>query len=317
MEDKEKHWEFKDAISFFIFNLPREWNWKEVRSELKKLGIVVDVYLSHQRDKHGYRFRFFRFERVTGEKKLEENLNKVCVGGLRIFAKVAKFSRQGNEGLMAPRNGIVDRGISQVFKSDSGFRKENVSFAEVVKGVKKSKGWEQEKEEPITKIENTGEPKMLDAHKEKRKVINLVEEQGWSMRLSDKLVGEVKSFSSLACISNLCICEGLRNDIAKYLGGSWVMFDTINNEEEQKILSSKELGAHFISVMKWDEKIELKDRFAWLKIEGIPVQARNPNSFISIGKIWGKWWYLIRVNRRIRIGPMELFALKLQSQISL
>ena len=67
-----------------------------------------------------------------------------------------------------------------------------------------------------------------------------------------------------------------------------MLFDVLNKEEEEIIVKSKEINAHLKSLLKWNEYLEISGRFTWLKVEGLPVQARNPNSFISIGRLWGE-----------------------------
>ncbi|KAI3515791.1 hypothetical protein L1887_14695 [Cichorium endivia] len=80
-----------------------------------------------------------------------------------------------------------------------------------------------------------------------------------------------------------------RFGISKYLGGLSVLFDIINEEEEKWIMASNEIRAHFRMIRRWDDEDNyIIDRFAWIRIEGIPIFARNSDSFINVGKLWGE-----------------------------
>ncbi|KAI3708269.1 hypothetical protein L2E82_37434 [Cichorium intybus] len=52
--------------------------------------------------------------------------------------------------------------------------------------------------------------------------------------LRGKLIGKVKCFNFLDGIANLCLCEGFRGGVVKYLGGAWVLLD-VKGEEEAKL----------------------------------------------------------------------------------
>lgn len=108
------------------------------------------------------------------------------------------------------------------------------------------------------------------------------------MALKSKLVGEVDCFNNLECISNLCLCEGLRYGIVKYLGGLWILFDVQSEEEETRIMSSKEIQSSLKTIQKWDPSVTsviMLNKCTWLKIEGVPIQARSYRCFSEIGRI--------------------------------
>ena len=65
-----------------------------LREILSPVGTLVDLYIVNRKDKHGHRFGFARYNRVTDINSLIENLNKLYIQGRRIFAKIAKFERQ-------------------------------------------------------------------------------------------------------------------------------------------------------------------------------------------------------------------------------
>ncbi|KAI3790432.1 hypothetical protein L2E82_03464 [Cichorium intybus] len=105
--------------------------------------------------------------------------------------------------------------------------------------------------------------------------------------LSHKLVGELKCLNTFPFLVNICAAEGLNKNMVKYLGGMWVLFNTKNEEEREKIKSNLEIQGCLKSIKKWDENFQIKDRIVLLKIEGLPPQARGPNNFIKIGRLWG------------------------------
>ncbi|KAI3724383.1 hypothetical protein L2E82_36157 [Cichorium intybus] len=150
------------------------------------------------------------------------------MGGRRLFARVARFSREGKKHGTAPNqgNGFFDR--------QKGVRVPSVSFLDVVKrGVR-----DQEEKTEKTKQE---EKELIKSEREhvgvqvKPRVISLssCDTQERIEVLRGKLIGEVKCFSFLDCIANLCLCEGFGGGVVKYLGGAWVLLDVKGDEEEE------------------------------------------------------------------------------------
>ncbi|KAI3680213.1 hypothetical protein L2E82_50598 [Cichorium intybus] len=120
-----------------------------------------------------------------------------------------------------------------------------MSFADIVKG-KKAQSLENDIRD-LTRCEDKSSQQLRTVR------LDMEEVKGNSEKLSNKIVGEVKCYSNLAIIPNLCALEGLNEEMVKYLGGLWVMFDTRKTEEEEKICASPEIQACFSSLQKWNK----------------------------------------------------------------
>ncbi|KAI3740048.1 hypothetical protein L2E82_30465 [Cichorium intybus] len=115
----------------------------------------------------------------------------------------------------------------------------------------------------------------------KVKSINIEEEEVRETKdiLNCKLVGEVKCYSNLALVSNLCAAEGLKENMVKYIGGFWILFDIKSEEEEEKIQNSPEIKACFKSLRRWGEEFHVQDRISWLKVEDTCNDLRQDWSY--------------------------------------
>ncbi|KAI3689376.1 hypothetical protein L2E82_47331 [Cichorium intybus] len=63
---------------------------------------------------------------------------------------------------------------------------------------------------------------------------------------------------------------------------------TVGEDEDELILSSAEIRSCLNKISKGVEDVEEGNRYVWLRIEGLTVEARNPNYFIEIGRLWGE-----------------------------
>ncbi|KAI3767468.1 hypothetical protein L2E82_17599 [Cichorium intybus] len=140
-----------------------------------------------------------------------------------------------------------------------GVRRQNISFVDAVKGsmpqcMDKEGGQDvQENGEVI------GEGKIKNSYKSISLSENEMEEP--VIMLESMLVREVTGFNVLSCIANLCICKGLREGVVKYLGGSWILFDTDSKEEIEIIKNNREIQHSIKELFGWDDSLEMKDRF--------------------------------------------------------
>ncbi|KAL4555831.1 hypothetical protein LXL04_038460 [Taraxacum kok-saghyz] len=283
-DGKKGRWEFKDATSYFISNLPHSVRLDEIRDNLKDIGTLVDLFICNRRDKRGFRFGFVRFNRVHDKREIEESLKNKRIGGRILFARIARFGREEEGKAVSKGNRNPIDTTTRKFDKGNGIRNPNVTFAEAVKGVHR---------QHTTTMNLEQEPAQREESQVGKTKIKTITIQGAEIQetinlLKDKMVGEIKSFNNLACIGNICLGEGLRDNIVKYMGGDWILFNTRNEEEENIIKESKEIMACLKQVRKWDERLEIDHRYVWLKIQGIPIYARNPSSFIEIGRRWGE-----------------------------
>ncbi|KAK7291117.1 hypothetical protein RIF29_06016 [Crotalaria pallida] len=132
---------FKDATTFYVTNFPENLSTYELWRSFQQWGRVVDVFAPEKRNRSGKRFAFIRYSDVVFEKELKRKLDNAFIGGQRIFANIAKYSRneevRKNEEVR--RNDMRSRrGGEQA--TILGERRHIISYAQVVGNV-----WDKEK----------------------------------------------------------------------------------------------------------------------------------------------------------------------------
>lgn len=200
---------FKEETSFFISNLPFKASNLEINRELERYGTLVDLFVYRRRDKHDHRFGFVRFNRVENVSKLEVSLNEMFIRGRKLFAKVARFDRDENKGLAKAGKGVMCRVHNTTM--DNGIRSQDVYSTDLVRREMSSKS-------VSVKVVDDGSPRKKGTSVKTVK-LSMVDVKDGIDALQSRLVGEVKRFTNLLCISNICTSDGLRGGIVKYLGG--------------------------------------------------------------------------------------------------
>ncbi|KAL4562388.1 hypothetical protein LXL04_034590 [Taraxacum kok-saghyz] len=110
--------------------------------------------------------------------------------------------------------------------------------------------------------------------------------QEYMKTLRHKMVGELKNYHALNSISNAFVGAGYNDDVIDYLGDLWILINLKNNDEKEDLIANHELRYWFNTLKQWEPKFEIKSRITWLVIEGVPIQVRCANSFISIARQW-------------------------------
>ncbi|KAL4573568.1 hypothetical protein LXL04_020378 [Taraxacum kok-saghyz] len=124
--NKGEYWRFKDTTSFFISNLPDVW-----------IGTLIDLFVVNWRDKYGNRFGFCRLNRVENEAKVIDNLNKLIIGGKKLFARLARFDRKNKGENVQKKEG--NRNLIQIHKAyippSFNNTRSNMSYKEACEGA--------------------------------------------------------------------------------------------------------------------------------------------------------------------------------------
>ncbi|KAG4906982.1 hypothetical protein JHK84_055506 [Glycine max] len=83
----------KNITSFYFTRFPDDATEKELWHHFKAFGAVREIFISKNRNKHGRRFGFVKFEGVENAQKLEWKLDNIIFGGLKMHVNTPKFGR--------------------------------------------------------------------------------------------------------------------------------------------------------------------------------------------------------------------------------
>ncbi|KAJ9562376.1 hypothetical protein OSB04_007536 [Centaurea solstitialis] len=195
--------------------------------------------------------------------------------GGRIRANLARFSRND-----AIKRGGLSKGAATKPRGEQGdapIRKvgeNHKTFAEVVKGAV------EDKHRVCVSSDSSG--KCI-------KEVLLHSTQETVSALDSSLIGELKSLVALISIKELCSLEGWPEVRVCYIGGLSVQL--VFNSKKAALDFLNEAGQvwkdWFTTLSEWSVECHPAKRLALLEIQGIPLHARNEDSLIRIGRLWG------------------------------
>jgi len=87
----------KRFVTFYITNFLERANYWYLRKGFEVCGILDDVYVAPTCNARGQAYGFVRFLNVRVIEKLEQALNNVWFGDLRVWARVVRFKRKETE----------------------------------------------------------------------------------------------------------------------------------------------------------------------------------------------------------------------------
>ncbi|KAL4564728.1 hypothetical protein LXL04_028797 [Taraxacum kok-saghyz] len=206
----QNNWRFKDATSFFISNLPLDWETKEIRRELEPLGTLIDLFVVEWRDKYENRFGFARYNRVVDSNTLLDKLNKIRMGNKLIYGRLAKFDRrQKNNSIPGKRvYKSIDYPPQEVRNSEENKVRNNISYKEACQGIIPTAMYTPANNTTKIAEDTVNFNDMLTI----RGVVDRTEE------LKAKLIGELIHFKAITHIVNVLIGEGIQESSIDYLG---------------------------------------------------------------------------------------------------
>ncbi|GKV02337.1 hypothetical protein SLEP1_g14790 [Rubroshorea leprosula] len=127
---------YKQAMAFFFTNFLDDWSYSEMWRTFGKFGRVYAIFSPQRRNRNGMRFGFVRFLDVQNLWAMENQLDKIRIGGHKIWINLAKYPVEETE----PKK------ISRFLNSNSVVQ--GKTYADVVRGQKGKNPWRFE-EQPV------------------------------------------------------------------------------------------------------------------------------------------------------------------------
>ena len=83
----------KDVISFYFTRIPEDATVEELWFHFKQKGDVREVFIPQKRNNQGRRYGFVRYKGVRDMHQLQQQLDNMVFGGLKMNVNVSKYGR--------------------------------------------------------------------------------------------------------------------------------------------------------------------------------------------------------------------------------
>ncbi|GKV40774.1 hypothetical protein SLEP1_g48377 [Rubroshorea leprosula] len=277
---------YNQAVPFFFTNFPDDWTHDQMWRTFCKFGRLLEVYVPDRKDKYGRRFGFARFQDVKNTKALEEELDQIKIGGLKLHVNQPRFARQSKTvtaNTYGNKVGFTLKGPAEQLK---------VSYADALKGGSRpSQGnnLAEGSRHPSTRMTNE---RMWVAKDQKHGW------KGWSFNVDEKeytwvegsYVGTARAVELIPTLQEKFYMEGYFSLSLKPMGGKLVLMQCQDKEELQYLVENAGdwLAQWFDEVRPWTPSMVASDRFTWIKCQGVPLHAWGPKFFEDLSMFWGK-----------------------------
>nr|GEZ74839.1 RNA-directed DNA polymerase, eukaryota [Tanacetum cinerariifolium] len=242
--------------SFYFTNIPSGCNETELWKTFIKYGSVSDVYMAKKMSVNGKTFGFVRFLNVINTKSLETSLNTIIIGNCRLEINIASYQHTNTK---PPHHNINKPPINRMPNTPLQSIKniQHNFYANIISANTTSKP----KPPPPITIHSCPE---------------------LTSKLEHSLVGELITIETLPNLTAIFHDNGHHNTRVRYLGGFHVLIELDPTTTIEPILAISSLTSCFKSLKPWNNKFNLKNRLAWISIEGLPPQAWHEAAFSQI-----------------------------------
>ena len=273
-----------NVVSFYFTNIPHDITYVSLRQGFEVCGMLEDVYLARKRNANGGAFGFVRYGKVKDVDKLLKALNNVWFGDWKVVAKVANFAKSGTNRVAVRERG--EGGLSKEGDKITEGDKREVGSGTVVEGGKRLGGGSKVLEGVVGKVGGAG----LAVFQEK--TVGVVEgmkefipsyksseqDVAWASRgvLVSVLNGE-----AIPVLQRRIFDAGFENLDIIPMGADKVLLRTDDDSDVNIMLSeaSEFFNNFFSKPVKWKKDVVVRERGAWVRIYGVPLQAWNVEFF--------------------------------------
>lgn len=238
-------------------------------------GVVREIFISKNRNKHGRRYGFVRFEGVENAQNLEWKLDNIIFGGLKMHVNTPKFGRNK-----------VAKTNSEAKKVANDVQKEKVapwpaypnstmhhgSYAEVVARTNRSAGSRRIVSNVCGSSGGSWSSVYLDISESVAKRAN----EAW--------VGRLKILAMFDRVEDDLYWDISTDVSLKYMGADMVLLLGLTDEGAKQMMEEeKEGGATpFHSLQKWSPKLRIGYRLTWVNCWGLPLTACNTHQIRKV-----------------------------------
>ncbi|GJW17162.1 RNA-directed DNA polymerase, eukaryota [Tanacetum coccineum] len=226
----------KISKSVFVTNFSDHFSARDLWNVCVAYGKVIDVYIPVKKSKAGKKFAFVRFLKVDNLDRLIDNLCTIWIGRLRLHANVVRFQREVKAISSQPKKGID--GVSKN------------SFASILKSPNHVHSSSHESAPAI----------VLDD--------SCITENDFSC----SLMGKVQDINVLANLHLTFANEGFENVKLSYLGGYWVLIESVFMALKEKISNHVGVASWFQELIPASSSFVSDGRIVWVSVYWIRVK---------------------------------------------
>ncbi|ESW18232.1 hypothetical protein PHAVU_006G023800, partial [Phaseolus vulgaris] len=266
--------------SFFFTNFPEHFMERDLWKVFQRWGRVLDVFVSRKLNARNQKFGFVRFQGVNDVRSLERELDAIWIGTWKLQVNLSMYQRkdgprkQRNEGFRLGWNPKSSATHPREVGSMKGKQTEHFSFAQgVSEGVAKN--------ETSEKVSSSVGDELV------YQITVEVDQESW---LEGSFVGCFKEIPCLQTIKESFVMGGFSLVKLRYLGGRFVLLSCDEGGSLRKILADNRswFDEVFSTVTPWDGSFVPKERCAWIRCRGIPLQFWCNQSFSKVGVVVGE-----------------------------
>lgn len=268
----DKSHRYQDGVpegitTYYITNFPEDYGTKGLSKLFAKWGDVISVYIPKKRNKDGYLFGFAKLQRVTEPKELEKRLDQIWIGSYKLRVNIARFSSKKET--VTTGNVPVHSHPRKVNRQSYAFVSKGLRFADVVKGTV-SREWKVKNHAPVT--QNV---------QDEWKGLDFVVEEEDMLWLKNSYVGYVHEPDIVHTLQDKIKDVGLLSMSVCPMGGDKVLIQTMEGEDFEELAKDAEsmLKDWFIDITKWSPQEVAKQRYTWIRCQGVPLHAWKGDFF--------------------------------------
>lgn len=253
----------KDISSFYFTRFSDDITEKELWYHFKKWGDVKEIFIPNRRNYNGGRYGFVRFKGVNDANYLAKQLDKIVIGGLKLYVNIPRHGREMQR------------------KGASGNKQKNYAGSNQVEihGDAGQNGVKQGSYAAalLRNIRNMGQRptyrSQVQRHQASSSSVHLdigLEENNW---LKDAWVGRLRNLAMFDRLEEEILWETGMDLSTKYIGGDLVLL--LTDERAAQVMNGGQYGGAllFYSMEKWSPSICTSYRLTWVQCWGIPLQA--------------------------------------------
>ncbi|KAK9058243.1 hypothetical protein SSX86_023083 [Deinandra increscens subsp. villosa] len=263
------------TTTFFVADLPNgctsEYLWKS----FCHLGKISDAFVPRRRDWRGRVFGFIRFREVGNVQAMLEALRQIRVDGARTRVYISRFGKSREHGVgTVNKHEVVGGNLERDKKMENVGRGIGVNGSPVGNSGGQ-RNW----------IARNGENTVGG-----RRLIKIPYKPAFIPSNCSRrtLVGEIRFLELMEDMKNELNCMG--ELVVSYIGGIKFLLTFKDGDSANSFLSSQEeqWSRIFSSLKWWDGREQETERLTRLKIMGVPIMARDGDTFNMIAETFGR-----------------------------
>lgn len=265
------------VVSFYFTNFPPSYGIEALWGLFMKWGKVVDVFVPGKRNKEGKAFGFVRFKDVWYPNELERRLDQIWIGTYKIKANYTRFTRQKVVGETHKEQQRKAPATMQYQHHRKQQEVKGASYVDVVKGKLGNKKWRK---------------KINGANSDEWRGLDFVaNEEDIACRLNNCFVGCVHNPNVVDLLQDRIVEEGVTNFNITPMGGDMVLIKPVEGEDFVELVKDYEdlVESWFYDIRSWSPKEVAREREAWIRCQGVPVQGWSDQLFEMLANTLGSF----------------------------